>query len=302
MIVKGKKIMSTSTTSSSRTTNVLLAAVLLMVTLNQFSLNRMTKSMTNNVNNKNIMNKVRVGNKKKEDTNDINSISITSTTKTTKTTPRKVYVDLGANCGNTYYKHRQEHPDDADEWEVYLWEPSPQMHKFYLDDLQKEYPDVNIIPHAAGIKDGELELFVHRGQEHVTDKSEFLNGGRCTAESLTNPSGGTTIYKDIGRAGESVAVKVVNFPNWLKDLNIRSEDSFIFKIDIEGAEYDILDQLLSDDNSNEICTTDLMKIEFHPKTARKSSQLDSSYETFGDEFPNLFRKKCGRDVNLELLV
>jgi len=56
------------------------------------------------------------------------------------TKPRKVFVDLGANCGNTYYKHRQEHKEDADEWEVYLWEPSPQMYDFFLNDLKKRVP------------------------------------------------------------------------------------------------------------------------------------------------------------------
>ncbi len=288
--------------STSRTNTVLLAAILIVFAMHsireEFEYVQIKTILDSIIdNNNNGINKVRGGNK--QEANNINSIN--SATDTTRK-PRKVYVDLGANCGNTYYKHRQEHPDDADEWEAYLWEPSPQMHKFYLDDLQKEYPDVNVIPHAAGIKDGDLELFVHKGQEHVTDKSEFKNGGKCTADSLTNPSGGTSVFKANGAAGEPVAVKVVNFPNWLKDLNIKSEDSFIFKIDIEGAEYEILDQLLSDDNSNDICLTDLMKIEFHPQTAIKSAQLDSSYETFGDEFPNLFRKKCGRDVNLELLV
>ncbi len=161
---------------------------------------------------------------------------------------------------------------------------------------------MNIIPHAAGIKDGQLKLFIHSGQENVTEKSEFKNGGRCKAESLTNPSGGTTIYKDADAAGMPVSVKVVNFPNWLKGLNIKSEDSFILKIDIEGAEYEILDQLLSIDDDNDICFTDLMKIEFHPNIATNATELDSSYETFGDEFPKLFRKKCGRSVNLELLI
>ena len=100
------------------------------------------------------------------------------------------------------------------------------------------------------------------------------------------------------QTGESVTVKVLSIPDWLKNLQLTDEDTFIFKIDIEGAEYAILDALLSDDDDNILCLVDLFKMEFHPKQVRKIAALDDKYETFGDDFPRLFKEKCGRDAKI----
>ena len=231
--------------------------------------------------------------------NGLRSGDETSATTNTKQR-RKVFVDLGANCGNTYLQHRIENEDDADEWEAYLWEPSPQMHKFYLDDLRMKYPRINILPFAGGVENGELELYIHKGQENVVDKSQFQNGGKCRPGGGTNPSGATSVF-NYGMTGDSVTVKVMSIPDWLKNLQLTDEDTFIFKIDIEGAEYAILDALLSDEDDNSLCLVDLFKIEFHPKQVRKIGALDNKYETFGDDFPRMFKEKCGRDAEVEQL-
>ncbi len=217
--------------------------------------------------------------------------------------PRKIYVDLGAGCGDTYYRHRKEHEKDADEWEAYLWEPNPQMHEFYLNDLKKEYPNVHIIPLAAGVINGSLKLFIHKGQEHVTDKSEFKNHGKCSADTLTYPSAGSTIFKESRSAGEPVNVKVVDFPSWMKDFDLNDKDKFIFKLEIEGEEFEILDHMLSDEDDDTICFADQIKVAFHPTliTRWHAEGLDPKYATYEDDFPKLFKEKCGRDVNMELL-
>jgi len=229
-------------------------------------------------------------------------IPVTTSVPTTTTKPRKVYVDLGANCGDTYDLHMQVHKDDADEWEAYLWEPNPQIHHFYLNDLKKSHPNVNIFPHAASIEDGEMELYIHKGFEDVTDKSQWIREGKCSASNPAKPSAGTTLFRGSGAAGKPVTVKVVNFPKWLKTLNLNEHDKFVLKIDIEGAEYEILDQMLSDKDDNNLCLTDLMQVEFHPGIAKADDSLKSKYTTFDTDFPSLFKQKCGRDVNLELIA
>ena len=256
---------------------VVLAAPVLFFAMMHYEINRVVKSIENHI------------------------PATASVAKATRK-PRKVFVDLGANCGNTYYRHMKDHKDDANEWEVYLWEPSPQMHSFYLNDLKEEHPSVNIIPYAASVKDGEMELYLHKGMEHVTDKAQFKKGGKCTADSPANPSGGTTLFAGAGAAGEPVSVKVVNFPKWLKELNLNEDDTFVLKIDIEGAEFEILDQMLSDKDDNNLCLTELMQVEFHPNLAAREASLGSKYVSFGQDFPSLFKQKCGRDVNLELLL
>ena len=79
----------------------------------------------------------------------LNQISMTAAPKI-RTSPRKVFVDLGANCGNTYLQRKKMFDAEGD-WEIYLWEPSPQMHTFFLDDLARSNPDIVVVPYAAGI-------------------------------------------------------------------------------------------------------------------------------------------------------
>lgn len=188
------------------------------------------------------------------------------------TTSRKVFVDLGANYGNTYLQRKEQL--DSDRWEVYLWEPSPQMHEFFLDKLaevNRGNANFHILPYAAGVRDGEIELFVHRGQEHVKNKTKFRDGGRCDPKSPYNLSGGTTIFKEAKVAGDSVSVGMRNFPKWLDGLNLkRGEDNeFIFKIDIEGAELDILEKMLAPNSNDNICLADKIEMEFHKQIFAK---------------------------------
>jgi hypothetical protein len=88
-----------------------------------------------------------------------------------------MFIDLGANCGNSYLAHREEFSADADEWEAYRWEPSPQMHHFFLNDLSRKFPNVRILPYAAGVRDEELRLYIHKGQEDVYEKEQFRDKG-----------------------------------------------------------------------------------------------------------------------------
>jgi len=222
--------------------------------------------------------------------------------------PRKVFVDLGANCGNTYLK-RKEQFDKEGGWEVYLWEPSPQMYTFFLNDLAKQNPDIHILPYAAGIvHKKELPLYIHAGQEDVSDKSQFLDKGKCNPNKVKNPSGATTLYSNAKNAGKPVMVEQLDFPKWLAEQKLRiGVDSFIFKIDIEGAELEIMDVLLStgtnakDDDDSSICVAELIEMEFHKRIFKEGSEEYAKHEKFEENFFADFEKKCGRKPNFHSL-
>lgn len=254
--------------------------------------------------------------------------------------PRKIFIDLGANCGNTYLKRKKQFDDEDNEnknknekeegnnnlWEIYLWEPSPQMHEFFLNDLQKDYPTIQILPYAAGVGENkDIQLYVHRGQEDVRDKSQFRDKGRCNPNSAYNPSGATTVFNNANNAGKPVVVKQVNFPQWLRQMKLRiGIDRFLFKIDIEGAELDIMEELLmvssssssnnntnnkssiiiNDDNDyqdNSICVAELIEMEFHKNIFQKGTEDFVRHELFENTFEERFVNKCGRKPNLRKL-
>lgn len=218
---------------------------------------------------------------------------------------RKVYVDLGANCGNTYLEHKRDFMHDhEEEWEVYLWEPSPQMHEFFLNDLAKENPNITVIPYAAGVRNETLQLYVHKGQEHVKDKVAFRDGGACDLNSPYNPSGGSSIFKDAKVAGDPVSIMAINFSEWLASLQLEPGDRFIFKIDIEGAEVEIIEHMLLNPgniDTHSICLAELIEMEFHKNMFEKGTELYIKHEAFESTFHQRFKSKCGRDINFKRL-
>ncbi len=218
--------------------------------------------------------------------------------------PRKVYVDLGANCGNTYLQRESKFEEEGG-WEIYLWEPSPQMHEFFLNDLAMQHPNINILPYAAGVgHNATIQLYVHKGQEGVTSRDQFRDGGKCDPKSPYNPSGGTTMFSNAKVAGEPVDVLRVNFPEWLEGLALRAGvDQFNFKIDIEGAELDIMEALLSPPSNPEapICAAGLIEMEFHKNIFQEGTKDYVKHEKFENDFNDMFEAKCGRPPTLKKL-
>ena len=180
------------------------------------------------------------------------------------------------------------------------------MHTFFLNDLSKKYSRTNgnqlyIIPYAAGVRNETLRLHIHEGQEDVTKKEQFRDGGKCDPSSPYNPSGGSTIFDQAKVAGQSVPIQSLDFPKWLSSLHISRNDTFILKIDIEGAELEILDKMLTDTSDTNICHANLIKMEFHKEIFNKGTYMYMKHEAFEKAFPIGFKEKCGRDVNFQRL-
>ncbi|KAL7564241.1 hypothetical protein ACA910_012268 [Epithemia clementina (nom. ined.)] len=219
-----------------------------------------------------------------------------------KKNPRKVFVDLGANCGNSFLKLlNSERGGLSSDWEAYLWEPNPQLLRFFLNgNFVKTYPQVTIIPRAAGARDETLQLYYTKGQELVSDKSQFADKGVCDPKSFRNPSGGTSLLKESNAVGTaSVKVPVVDFAKWLKNLGLQKEngDRLLLKIDVEGAELELLDRLLLDE-FDDICLAEKISIEWHAALFPQGSPLFSKHENYKKSFKARLDKKCQRDISV----
>lgn len=89
------------------------------------------------------------------------------------------------------------------------------------------------IPAAAGASSGTLDL------------------GYMTAEQMIR--GGAAV-------GTTMTVPMIDFPNWLTQ-SFTAEDYIVVKMDIEGAEFGILNTLLTGPNA---CFMDVLALECHP--------------------------------------
>jgi FkbM family methyltransferase len=179
------------------------------------------------------------------------------------------------------------------DWETYLWECNPQLIKWYLNDLVKKEPNVQLIPHAASTSNGELSFYLTAGQESAA-KNELPNA-ECDPNSQYNPGGASTFYGNAKRAGEKITVATIDFLAWHKALNLQPNDIVHMKMDIEGAELGIVQAFLADD-TNQICYWQAFWNEYHKEIFEQGTADYLAHEKFERDFPQQFAQKCGRPL------
>jgi FkbM family methyltransferase len=145
---------------------------------------------------------------------------------------KKVFIDLGFNKGQSV-KFFYDLIPDSDEYEIYAFEPDPSNFKSF-----ENFNDVNFYKKAAWIYDGVVKFYL----------------GSESFASTINSSKITNIKQD--RFIETDCLDICKF---IMD-NFDKDDYIILKIDIEGAEYELLNYMLSNDCLEYI--NDLF-VEFH---------------------------------------
>jgi FkbM family methyltransferase len=146
-----------------------------------------------------------------------------------------IYIDLGAYTGDTVTRFLDSHPGITQVW---AFEPHPYPKEW--EELRRTYPDlpIHLIPKAAWIRDEEIYFSVHINPHSHTVVSACIN------------------YAD----GETTTVDAIDFAAWLMALPGVGTERVIVKIDVEGAEYDILDRLI---DTGAIRLIEDLYVEFH---------------------------------------
>lgn len=149
-----------------------------------------------------------------------------------------LYIDLGANCGKTIDSFLEEYPDAI----VHGFEPTPSL-SAKLKEKYKDNLNVTIHACAVGIEDGEKDFFINPTDPQ---SNTLMKNQKCKdywAVDYQSP----------------IKVKVIDFTEWLKS-HIGQYKRIVVKMDIEGAEYEILPKMLLE-GLVEAC--DEMRIEYH---------------------------------------
>ena len=148
---------------------------------------------------------------------------------------RKVFIDGGAHKGESIDKFNSCFIR-SDEFEIYSFEPNALFGEIIL----QKGKNVRLNQKAIWIEDGEIQFY-------GTDVPHRSDGCSVVYEknniSRTNP----------------INVESIDFSHWLEQ-NFSKEDFIILKLDIEGAEYKVLDRMI--DNGT-IDYVDLLYVEFH---------------------------------------
>lgn len=145
---------------------------------------------------------------------------------------RHVFIDCGGNNGSSVRKFRKEY-DRRARFEIFTFEPNGIYSKNYTGvDRHK------LIPAAVHNHDGHTEFFLDR---------EDGDGSTLFKQKLTRDNGGFGVL-DTERPE---IVETVDLSRWIRE-NTSQRDYLILKLDVEGAEYDIIEKLAEDNHLNRI--------------------------------------------------
>jgi FkbM family methyltransferase len=142
---------------------------------------------------------------------------------------RKVFVDVGGLDGRTTFEFIDGHKNTYKDFEYYIIECSPIILKKLKDNivnLGKSDVKFNIIEKAAWIYDGKIDFYVGR-LCRCTLMKEYHKGGRDHLDKE-----------------HPIKVPCFDFGKWIKKAFKKCE--IYIHMNIEGAEYDIIDQMIKD--------------------------------------------------------
>ena len=143
----------------------------------------------------------------------------------------KIFIDLGAHLGESVIRFYKD-VVDAVEYKIYAFEPNPALTSQLQQNL-KDYSNVEIISKAVSDRDGTVELYL--GSMNDADGSTLV---------LSKHTGNINY-------GKPIEVCSINFSKWLQSI-IKSQDYVFLKINIEGGEYIVMENLMQSGILNQI--------------------------------------------------
>lgn len=185
-----------------------------------------------------------------------------------------LFIDCGTNLGQGFEFFKRIFKKDY--FDYVMVEPNPNcvsFLKYKYNELVKESKLI-ILPKAASISDSDTLLF---GLVE-SDANSYSQG--ASIETFHN----TSDYKvDVEQA---ITVKTFDFVSFLRD-SVKSYDMVFIKMDIEGAEYAILEKIVEEGLSAKIngliveFHSEYMSLNYKREYLKKEKQLLSSLKKSG---------------------
>ena len=142
--------------------------------------------------------------------------------KKSKKKSKKIFIDGGAHMGNSTSLFINKYPS-SHEYKIYSFEPN------YLCKGGVG-PNVTLYRNAIWIADGKGEFYINR------KKTPLFQDGSSLIKS--KQTGGLTKHNPL-------EVKTIDFSKWIMD-TFDKDDYIILKLDIEGAEYKVIEKMFED--------------------------------------------------------
>lgn len=126
---------------------------------------------------------------------------------------------------------------EPEQYEIFAFEVNPKYHPA-LNELAARVPKLTVIPKAAWISDDEIDVAIDTS---VQDWGSSIMHGKA-----------------VWKTGQIIKSPAVDFSKWIAQF---SGDYVVMKMDVEGAEFPILERMLSDGTIDVVARA---YVEFHP--------------------------------------
>lgn len=154
---------------------------------------------------------------------------------------RKVFLDLGAHAAISVKKFREEYPN-SDEYEIISFECNPRF-----TEVLQNTDGITFHNKAVWIEDGTQDFYLG----HAASSSLIYGKTRGNLD-FDNP----------------ITVESVDISRWVVE-NFSKDDYIIMKMDIEGAEYEVLPKMIEDGSIDYV---NIVYAEFHGKKVHKERE------------------------------
>jgi FkbM family methyltransferase len=152
----------------------------------------------------------------------------------------KAFIDCGAYKGSATH-HFWLNIGDPTGWKVHCFEPNP--------NHRRKYKNATVHKRAVWVGDGSAKFYISKRKK-------------------TSPGCSLVRKKKTGSLDKKhpVRVKTIDLSAWIKD-TFSEGDTIYLKMDIEGAEYPVLEKMVQDKTINMV---NKLFVEYHRKEARVS--------------------------------
>jgi FkbM family methyltransferase len=145
---------------------------------------------------------------------------------------RKVFLDCGAHKFEGLREFVNILNIDED-WVVHSFEANPTVTQNFKSNLDEEWKFSHTMHECAvGARDGKISFVSEYQNEPVGGMGSRL---ACNWHDGIYDYGGGRLYE----------VDIINLPEWIKN-NFNEDDEIHIKLDVEGAEFEILTELTKD--------------------------------------------------------
>lgn len=161
------------------------------------------------------------------------------------------------DCGTHYGEGLRQFSDMFqmnEEWKIHTFEANPVTYEvFKTRRLPHLGSNVMAYNYAVTTYDGEIDMYIESPDTEIRDTGQ---GSSIVSKDKWNPQDGILKFRE-----DLVPVPCIDLSKFL-ELHSSEDDFIVMKLDVEGAEYDILDKMLEEMTLHRISH---LFVEFHAK-------------------------------------